>query len=133
MYYFAYASNLNKKQMKERCPNAKPVSVVTLSHYRLVFVGWSRRWRGGYANIQPFRGEKVIGAVYEVSEDDMKKLDKYEDCPGTYSRINVILNDDFGRRIDAVSYIRAGRAEAAPPSKEYLAVIEQGCRDWGIL
>jgi gamma-glutamylcyclotransferase len=133
MYYFAYASNLNKKQMKERCPNAKPVSVATLSHYRLVFVGWSRKWHGGYANIQPFRGEKVIGVVYEVSEEDMKKLDKYEDCPGTYNRINVILNDDFGRRIDAVAYIRAGRAEAALPSKEYLAVIEQGCRDWGIL
>lgn len=133
MNYFAYASNLNKKQMQERCPDARPLQVATLSHYRLVFMGWSRKWRGGYANIQPFRGEKVIGAVYEVSEEDMKKLDRYEDCPATYNRINVILNDDLGRRIDAVAYIRAGSAEANPPSEAYRAAIVQGYRDWGIV
>jgi gamma-glutamylcyclotransferase len=133
VYYFAYASNLNKKQMKERCPAARPVSMVTLHHYRLAFSGWSRKWRGGMATIQPFRGEKVTGAIYELSEGDMKRLDKYEDCPASYSRINVGVNDDFGGLIEAVSYIRTGRADEASPSREYLAVIQQGYRDWGII
>lgn len=133
MYYFAYASNLNKKQMKERCLMAKPVAVVTLHHYRLVFSGWSRNWRGGLATIQPFRGEKVPGAIYELSEEDMKRLDRYEDCPATYSRLKVGVNNDFGELIEAVTYIRSGRADEAPPSKEYLAVIQQGYRDWGII
>jgi len=133
VYYFAYASNLNKQQMRERCPAAKPAAIVTLHHYRLVFRGWSRKWRGGVATIQPFRGERVLGAIYEVFEEDMRRLDKYEDCPASYSRINVGVNDDFGELIEAVAYIRAKRADDAKPSEEYLAVIQQGYRDWGII
>jgi gamma-glutamylcyclotransferase len=133
VYYFAYASNLNQKQMKERCPQARPVSAVTLHHYRLVFSDWSRKWRGGVATIQPFRGEKVPGAIYELSEEDMRRLDRYEDCPAKFSRITVKVNNDFGELIEAVTYIRSGRAEENKPSKEYLAVIQQGYRDWGII
>jgi len=133
VYYFAYASNLNKKQMKERCPAARPVSIVILHHYKLAFSNWSRKWRGGVATIQPFRGERVLGAIYELSEEDLRRLDKYEDCPASYSRINVGVNDDFGRLIEAVTYISAKRADEAAPSKEYLAVIQQGYRDWGII
>jgi gamma-glutamylcyclotransferase len=133
VYYFAYASNLNKKQMTEHCPAARPVSIVILHHYKLAFSGWSRKWRGGVATIQPFRGERVLGAIYEITEEDLKRLDKYEDCPASYSRINIGVNDDFGRLIEAVTYIRAKRADEAAPSKEYLAVIQQGYRDWGII
>ena len=43
VYYFAYGSNLNKKEMLERCPDSKPEFVVTLSNYQLVFAGWSRK------------------------------------------------------------------------------------------
>ena len=133
VYYFAYASNLNKKQMKERCPAAKPASIVTLHHYKLVFSGWSRKWRGGVATIQPFRGERVLGAIYEVSEEDLRRLDKYEGAPDLYIRMKVGVNNDFGELIEAVAYVRAGRADEAPPSKDYLAVIQQGYRDWGII
>ena len=133
MYYFAYASNLSKQRMKERCPQAKPVSIVTLHHYRLVFSGWSRKWRGGVATIQPFRGERVLGAIYEVSEAEMRRLDKYVDSPASYSRIKVGVNNDFGELIEAVAYVRNGRLEEAKPSPEYLAVIQQGYRDWGII
>ncbi len=133
VYYFAYASNLNKKRMKEHCPQARPASIVSLHHYKLAFSGWSRKWRGGVATIRPFRGEKVLGAIYELSEADMRRLDKYEDCPATCSRINVGVNDDFGELIEAVTYVGVGRAEETKPSQEYLAVIQQGYRDWGII
>jgi gamma-glutamylcyclotransferase len=133
LYYFAYATNLSKQQMKERCPAARAVSSVTLHHYKLVFRGWSRKWRGGLATIQPFRGERVPGAIYEVSEEDMRRLDRYEDCPATYSRFRVGVSDDFGGLLEAETYIRAGRADEAAPSREYLAVIQQGYRDWGII
>ena len=133
MYYFAYASNLNKKQMKERCPAAKPVSIVILHHYKLAFSNWSRKWRGGVATIQPFRGERVLGAIYELSEEDLRRLDKYQGAPDLYTRVNVGVNDDFGGLIEAVTYVRTGRADEAQPSKEYVAVIKQGYRDWGII
>lgn len=133
MYYFAYGSNLSKKQMKERCPNSKPVAIVTLHHYKLVFVGWSRQWRGGVASIKPFRGEKVLGAIYEISEEDLRRLDKYEGAPDAYARMKIAVTNDFGEQIEAITYVKAGRVEEAQPSKEYLSAIQQGYRDWGII
>ena len=35
MYYFAYASNLSKKQMLERCPNDQPPIIVPLPKLEL--------------------------------------------------------------------------------------------------
>ena len=132
MYYFAYASNLSKKQMRERATESKPMFTATLPNYRLAFAGWSRQWRGGYATIVLSRGDKVLGAIYEVSESDLRHLDSYEDCPRSYSRINVTVFDEDGNAVEAVTYIRAGRLEETKPSKEYLAVIQQGYRDWGL-
>ena len=133
MYYFAYASNLNRKQMRERCPESKPMFVATLPNYKLVFAGWSRQWRGGKASIKLFRGERVSGAVYEVSERDLSRLDRYEGCPGNYNRLKVTVFDEDGRSVEAVTYIKSGQLEETPPSKEYLAVIQQGYRDWEIV
>jgi len=133
MYYFAYASNLNRKQMQERCPESEPFFTATLPNYKLVFVGWSRQWRGGKASIRPFRGEKVLGAVYEISEQCLRRLDRYEGYPGDYDRINVTVFNEDGEPVQAVAYIKTGHAEETKPSPEYLAVVQQGYRDWQIV
>lgn len=133
MYYFAYASNLNKKQMQERCPDSKPKFMATLPNYKLVFVGWSRQWRGGVVSIKSFRGERVLGAVYEISERDLRRLDKYEGYPGSYNRMKVTVFNEAGEPIEAITYIKSGQLEETPPSREYLAVIQQGYRDWEIV
>ena len=133
MLYFAYASNLNKKQMRERCPDSRPKVTATLPNYRLVFLGWSREWRGGKASIRLFRGEKVMGGVYEVSERDLRRLDSYEGYPRDYNRINVTVFTETGEAIPAMTYIKAGQAEETKPSPEYVASIQQGYRDWGIV
>lgn len=132
MYYFAYGPNLNRKQMLERCPDSKPRFFATLHNYKLVFVGWSRQWRGGVVSIKSFRGERVLGAVYEISEADLRRLDKYEGYPTNYNRFKVTVFNEGGEPIEAITYIKSGQLEETPPSKEYLAVIQQGYRDWGI-
>jgi len=133
MYYFAYGSNLSKKQMRERCPESKPRLIAILPNYKLVFTDWSRQWRGGVATIKRFSGEKVLGAIYEITESDLRQLDKKEGYPQSYGRIKVIVFDDNNQPIEAMTYIKAGQLREAPPSKEYLAVIQQGYRDWGIV
>jgi gamma-glutamylcyclotransferase len=129
LYYFAYGTNLNKKQMSERCPDSKPVFTAVLPHYKLVFVGWSRQWRGGVASIKSFRGERVRGALYEISDQCLRRLDKYEGYPGNYNRLKVTVFDE-DNAIEAITYIKTGQFEETQPSKEYLAVIQQGLRDW---
>ncbi len=133
MYYFAYASNLNRKDMAKRCPESKPRFNATLPNYKLVFFGWSRQWRGGVASIRLSRGDKVLGAVYEISERDLRRLDNYEGYPREYNRINTTVFIEDGQAIPATTYIKAGQAEETRPSPEYLAIIQQGYRDWQIV
>jgi gamma-glutamylcyclotransferase (GGCT)/AIG2-like uncharacterized protein YtfP len=127
LYYFAYASNLNQKQMKERCPDSKPLFTAVLPNYKLVFAGWSRQWRGGVASVKSFRGERVRGAIYEVTEACLQRLDRFE---AGYSRLKVTVFGEDDEPIEATTYIKTGQLEDAAPSKEYLAVIQQGLRDW---
>jgi len=130
MRYFAYGSNLNKKQMQERCPDSKPLFTAVLPNYKLIFVGWSRQWKGAVASIKASRGDRVRGAVYEVSEQCLRKLDRFEGYPQNYNRLKVIVFGEDDEAIEAITYIKAGQIEEGQPSKEYLAVIQQGLRDW---
>ena len=132
MYYFAYGSNLSKKAMKERAPDSKPITPATLPNYKLIFVGWSRIWKGGVASIRRVQGSKVPGAVYEISDKDLNRLDKYEGFPTDYNRIKVIVFDEDGTSMEAVTYIKTGQSEENQPSKEYASVIYQGYKEWGI-
>jgi gamma-glutamylcyclotransferase len=132
MYYFAYASNLNRKQMAERCPDAKPMFTATLPNFKLIFTGWSRQWRGGVASIKPLKGEKVMGAIYEISERDLRFLDKHEGYPSNYNRREVIVFPEEGEALKAVTYIKVEQSEETKPSLEYVSSIQQGYREWGI-
>ena len=127
MHYFAYGSNLNQKQMKERCSDGKPLFTAVLPNYKLVFAGWSRQWRGGVASIKSLRGDRVRGAIYEVTESCLQRLDRYE---SGYNRLKITVFGEDDEPIEAITYVKDGKLEDAAPSKEYLAVIQQGLRDW---
>ncbi len=133
MYYFAYGSNLNQKQMLERCPDSQPEFLATLPNYKLVFVGWSRQWRGGTASIRFLHGQKVLGAIYAVSDRDLRRLDSYEGYPGNTSKLNVTVFSKDGEPIPAVTYIKTGQTEETEPAAQYLSLMQQGCRDWGMV
>ncbi len=133
MYYFAYASNLNREQMRERCPDSQPRFTASLPNYRLIFTGWSRQRRGGVASIKLSRGDKVLGAVYEIQDKDLAKLDRLEDCPTTYNRLKVTVYRDSGESVETITYIKSRQSEETKPSPEYLAVIQQGYRDWSLI
>jgi len=116
--------------MKERCPDSKPLFTATLPNYKLVFEGWSRQWRGGKANIRLFRGEKVRGAVYEVTDQCLSRLDRFE---SPYKRIKVNVFDEDGEAHEVIAYSITTREEETKPSQEYLTVIQQGFKDWNLL
>ena len=132
MYYFAYASNLSRKQMAERAPESKPKFIATLPNFKLTFTARAGK-HGGVASIAPHRGEKVLGAVYEVSEKDLRRLDGYEDYPRTYDRRKVTVWTETNDAVEAVAYIKIDQSRGLKPVPEYLAVIQQGYRDWEIV
>ena len=130
MDYFAYASNLSRQQMLKRCPDAKPKFSAVLPNYKLIFTGWSREWHGAKATIQPFRGAKVAGAVYEISEQDLRKLDRFEDYPNSYTHANVTVFNEDDVAVKAVTFIKTRQEAEAKPSPAYIAIIKQGLKDW---
>ncbi len=132
MNYFAYASNLNRSQMSERCPDCQPKFIATLPNHKLIFAGWSRKRHGATASIRPFQGEKVIGAVYEISDRCLRSLDKHEGYPTIYNRVNKMVITEDGERVEVITYIMREQSEETQPSLEYVAVIQQGYKDWGI-
>ena len=119
--------------MAERAPDSKPKFIATLPNYKLIFTGWSRQQQGGVASIKPFRGEKVVGAVYEISDRDLRLLDKCEGYPAIYNHLNVTVWTETGDAVEAITYIKVEQSEETRPSREYLAAIQQGYRDWEIV
>jgi len=133
IYYFAYASNISRKQMAEHCPEAKARAIATLPNFKLAFAGYSRLRKGAEATIEGSRGDKVIGVVYDISEAGLRKLDKWEGYPTNYKHLDVRVFTDSGESYDAITFIKARQEEKGEPSPEYLAIIQQGYRDWGII
>jgi gamma-glutamylcyclotransferase (GGCT)/AIG2-like uncharacterized protein YtfP len=124
MMYFAYGSNMDLEQMKARCPGTRVMGVAHLSHYRMAFTRWSRSWKSGTADILPDFGKTVFGALYDLSLDDLKKMDKFADYPNSYIRQDVFVN--FGdERLPALTYV-ARRLGVFLPSKSYIGKMVRG-------
>ncbi|SKA84880.1 Uncharacterized conserved protein YtfP, gamma-glutamylcyclotransferase (GGCT)/AIG2-like family [Clostridium sp. USBA 49] len=123
MLYFAYGSNLNKVQMKKRCPDSVPIIKVKLKGYKLVF--------NTAADIIESADGVVYGAVYKVSDKDIKNLDIYEGYPRLYRKINVKAEDENGKIYEAFAYVMNKKGKGKP-SDMYYSIIKKGFKDWNL-
>ena len=87
-YYLAYGSNLNRKQMEMRCPGAKSIGTALLEGYELLFKGSKT---GFYLTIEPRADGVVPIAVWEVTAEHERQLDRYEGCPICYYKKEIRL------------------------------------------
>ena len=133
MFYFAYGINLSRRQMVALYPDCQPKFSAELPNYKLIFTGWSRQWHGGLVSIRSSRGDKVLGGIYEITEADLAKLDRHEEYPKNYNRLEVTVYRDSGEQIKAVTYIKTLQSEETKPSVEYVKIIQQGYHDWGLI
>jgi len=116
IHYFAYGSNLDADQMRERCPTSRPLAAACLDGHRLDFTHYSTRWSGGAADIVREPGSVVWGVVYQMHSDDLTLLDRFE---GGYARIDVRVEHSDGRRLSALSYSVRDKS-AHPPDNAYI-------------
>ena len=127
--YFAYGSNLWKRGMLRRCPQAQPLTVARLTGYRLIF--------RGYADIAPDAGAVVTGALYRVTAACLRALDAYEDAPALYTRMEVTVETTDGPQT-AFTYIMTPREGSTGmtaravgvPAPAYYGEIARGYNDW---
>jgi gamma-glutamylcyclotransferase len=133
-WYFAYGSNLLKKQMQQRAVEMREPHVCRLADYRFAF---NKRKGNGpiYANIVKQPGAVVWGVVYRCSATAMRKLDAYEGvATGDYHRQSVDVVDQSGATIHAVAYVANENCVCLEgrPDDEYLGRIVEGAKQHGL-
>lgn len=121
MLYFAYGSNLDEDQMRERCPSAEALARAVLSDHALAFGGFSRRWGGAVASVVPAHGAQVHGLLYRIDDADLRVLDRFEGHPTVYERVLKPVRDERDLRRRAATYLLP-RDRCAPgaPAPDYL-------------
>ena len=100
MKFFLYGDNLNPTQLKRRAPEHRFLMLATLPEHTIRFSRWSSQWRCGLATVAPSPGEKVWGAVFELTEEDLKLMDKFEDDvpQGAFRHIQVTVATEAGEK-----------------------------------
>lgn len=131
MYYFAYGSNMNHKQMKERCPGGTFIGSAHLNNFDLVFDGYSKTWDGPVANIIQMSGAEVFGGLFRIDVPSRNALDKAEGYPKNYNREEKLVEDGVGNKYQALVYFRSPLKPGDPPPACMKAVLD-GARDCGL-
>ncbi|KAL2201237.1 hypothetical protein P885DRAFT_65514 [Corynascus similis CBS 632.67] len=106
--YFAYGSNLCLEQMARRCPSSYLFGRGVLPDHK-----WQINERG-FASVVPCAGYAVHGLVYELNDDDEKRLDRSQGMhSGAYARVtrDVVLYEAApALRLRTQTYVRTGGA-----------------------
>lgn len=125
MLYFAYGSNLQRAGMGSRCPAAVPLGRAALFGHALLFRSW--------ADVEPRPGHSVAGALWRITPACLAALDDYEDVDaGLYRRVTLPVRPEGAPEdVEALVY-RMAASHAAAPEPGYLAIVREGCRDFGI-
>ena len=131
--YVAYGSNLNKEQMRGRCPGAAFVGTGIIEDYELQFKG---SLRGAHATIAPKEGAAVPVGVWTIQKRDESRLDLYEGyhskgyCYYDKEQISVKMND--GRTLSGMVYIMDKQMDFGNPTKGYYDTVRRGYLDCGL-
>jgi gamma-glutamylcyclotransferase (GGCT)/AIG2-like uncharacterized protein YtfP len=112
MKYIAYGSNMITEQMDYRCPDATLIGIGYIQRARLEFYL--------HATVQRSRikADRVPVAVWEISEDDERNLDRYEGFPSYYTKEVWPVTLNGGSQIKGMIYLMK-RIRTAPPTVSY--------------
>ena len=131
MRFFLYADNLNPTQLKRRAPEHKFLFKAYLQDHTVGLPRFSSQWRCGLASIIPSQGERVWGAVFEVTEEDLKILDTFEEevPEGAYRHleINVMTEEDQKKLVTTHVTKSIGKFKA---KDHYLDFVGKGVKHW---
>ena len=131
--YVAYGSNLNKQQMKGRCPDAKFVGSGVIENYELQFKG---SLYGAHATIAPKEGSSVPVGLWTIQSRDESRLDMYEGYRKTgyryYDKEQVRVNLSNGGSVIGMVYIMDQKMDFGQPTPGYYETVKEGYDDCGL-
>jgi len=106
--YFAYGSNLDSDQMRDRCPGSTEVGIARLLDYEF------RINSRGVATVVRQGGRSVIGLLWAVSGFHLAALDRFEGVArGLYRRVLESVERTDGKS-QAYVYVAADEVIGKP-------------------
>jgi len=136
--YFAYGSNMSRRQMTERCPDHECLGKAVLSDHALCFPRHSSMRNCGVAGLAEMPGAEVWGVIYRLHDEDLAALDRREGYDpaksadvNRYNRhtVRVLMNGDM---VECFTYFARPEPGEHVPSVEYLATILEGAAENGL-
>jgi gamma-glutamylcyclotransferase (GGCT)/AIG2-like uncharacterized protein YtfP len=122
--YFAYGANMDVEAMALRCPQAKPIGLARLARHRWIISA------DGYATVVRDARRDVHGLLWELALADVPPLDKYEDVPRLYRKVQQPVIATTGIR-RAMIYL--GRStDVGKPRPDYLNAVIAAAQKCGL-
>lgn len=133
MRVFIYAENLHPNQLKRRAPEHKFLFKGYLPDHTIHFPRFSSQWRCGLASVTPSPGERVWGAVFELTDEDLKILDAYDgEVPeGAFRHLEVtVMTEDEQKEL--VTTHAANPIGKFRVKDDYLDFVRKGVKHWDL-
>ena len=108
--------------MKRRCKDSIFLKKIKLNNFKLTF-----RSKYRVADIEPKKNSTVPGALFEISKNDEKKLDVYEEYPILYKKYYFTYY-----RKKVMTYTMTKKTLFIYPTERYLNIIKKGYKDCGL-
>jgi len=135
-YYFAYGYNLNPTFLKERLKNGTwnhdglhktgqldgpdPIDLGTyvLPDYQFSYDLDLQNYneKGSVGNVTIVPNHKVYGALYRLTEAQLKKLDRSEEVPRIYDRVLVQVYQEGAIHSKVDAWLDLGHPQAVTPA-----------------
>ena len=131
MRVFLYADNLNPSQLKRRAPEHKFLFKAYLPDHTIHFCRFSSQWRCGLASITPSQGERVWGVAFDLTDEDLKILDAFEEevPEGAFRHLEatVVTEDDRKELVTTHAATPIGKFRV---KDHYLDFVIKGVKHW---
>ncbi len=134
LLYFAYGSNLDVEQMRQRLRNPAlcPIGLAELRGWSFEFNKHSEKngIKSDKANIVAAPTGRVLGCLYDLTPEELDTLwQRYEKG---YNIIDVDVFCDAGRQAAKTFVAERLCSEGCGPAQEYLDLIIKGARSVGL-
>jgi gamma-glutamylcyclotransferase (GGCT)/AIG2-like uncharacterized protein YtfP len=123
MLYFAYGMNTNGYEMALRCPTAISLGSAFLLDAEFRFAR--------HADIVACDNGVVDGVLWDITDNDLKSLDRLEGFPYYYDRAEFEVEYQ-GKTVQAVAYFMNPGNNDAEPTTHYLEMLLEGYAEHGV-
>jgi gamma-glutamylcyclotransferase len=125
MLFFSYNGLMEPAQLEAIAPKANFQFIAHLPETRLIFPT-----SDGRPSIEPAPGNTVWGAVFEVSNAELKAITAHEAEFGQKPLKDIKAVDRSGHKYPVAVFAHPANSERNRPSAEYMQKVVAGARHW---